>query len=59
MVNPNNNMNAYNQALIINRDLKKRIDKANAIIDELIKSDEIVHTKVFLNEIKEILNGRH
>jgi len=35
MANPNNNMNAYNQALIINRDLKKRIDKANAIIDNL------------------------
>ena len=35
MSNPNNNMNAYKQALEINRDLKKRIDKANEIIDNL------------------------
>ena len=32
MPNPNNNMNMYNQALQINRDLKKRIDRANAIV---------------------------
>ncbi len=61
MVNPNNNMNAYNQALIINRDLKKRIDKANAIIDNLRewKYNETDDYEDALNKIKEILNGRH
>jgi hypothetical protein len=34
MANPNNNMNAYNQALEINRDLKKKLDKAFTI-DEI------------------------
>jgi|14BtaG_2_1085337.scaffolds.fasta_scaffold42601_3 hypothetical protein len=44
MANPNNNMNAYNQALIINRDLKKRIDKANEIVDALLTGDGRVYT---------------
>ena len=59
MVNPNNNMNAYNQALIINRDLKKRIDKANAIIDNLRewKYNETDDYEDALNKIKEVLNG--
>jgi hypothetical protein len=56
MANPNNNMNAYNQALIINRDLKKRIDKANAIIDNLLEVNEHLQ---YLHDLKEILNGRH
>ena len=34
MSNPNNNMNAYKQALEINRDLKKKLDKAFTI-DEI------------------------
>ena len=34
MSNPNNNMNAYNQALQINRDLKKKLDKSFTI-DEI------------------------
>ncbi len=34
MSNPNNNMNAYNQALQINRDLKKKLDKTFTI-DEI------------------------
>lgn len=61
MVNPNNNMNAYDQALRINRDLKKRIDKANAIIDNLRewKYNETDDYEDALNKIKEILNGRH
>ena len=34
MSNPNNNMNAYNQALQINRDLKRKLDKSFTI-DEI------------------------
>jgi len=61
MPNPNNNMNMYNQALQINRDLKKRIDKANEIIDNLIEcEDENVspNGRLELSKLKEILNGR-
>lgn len=59
MANPNNNMNAYNQALIINRDLKKRIDKAIAIIDNLRewKYNETDDYEDAFNKIKEALNG--
>jgi len=56
MPNPNNNMNMYNQALQINRDLKKRIDKANEIIDNLLEVNEHLQ---YLHDLKEILNGRH
>ena len=35
MSNPNNNMNAYKQALQINRDLKKEMDAVWAVIDEV------------------------
>jgi len=61
MANPNNNMNAYNQALIINRDLKKRIDRANEIIDNLRewKYNETDDYEDALNKIKEVLNGWH
>ncbi len=61
MPNPNNNMNMYNQALQINRDLKKRIDKANEIIDNLRewKYNETDDYEDAFNKIKEILNGRH
>ena len=37
MSNPNNNKNFNDEALKINRALKKRIDKANAIVDNLIQ----------------------
>ena len=52
MANPNNNMNAYKQALQINRDLKKKIDRANKIIDELLEANEHLQ---YLHELKEIL----
>ena len=39
MVNPNNNNNFNEEALKINRALKKKLDKANAIVDKLIKYD--------------------
>ena len=55
MANPNNNMNAYNQALIINRDLKKRIDRANEIVDELLESNEHLQ---YLHDLKEAQIGR-
>ena len=37
MSNPNNNQNFNEEALKINRALKKRMDKANAIVDNLIQ----------------------
>ena len=46
-------MDAYNQALIINRDLKKRIDNANKIIDELIEVNEHLQ---YLHALKSALN---
>ena len=56
-------MNAYKQALEINRELKRendklkeRIDKANAIIDNLLEVNEHLQ---YLHDLKEILNGRH
>ena len=36
-MNPNNNQNFNDEALKINRALKKRLDKANAIIDKLLE----------------------
>ena len=39
MSNPNNNQNFNDEALKINRALKKKLDKANAIVDKLIKYD--------------------
>jgi hypothetical protein len=35
MTNPNNNMNAYKQALQINRDLKRENDALSEVVDEL------------------------
>jgi|DEB0MinimDraft_12_1074336.scaffolds.fasta_scaffold41974_3 exonuclease VII small subunit len=61
MPNPNNNMNMYNQALQINRDLKKRIDKANAIVDKLLEYSNIYDEEDYEDafaDLKEILNGR-
>ncbi len=37
MSNPNNNKNFNDEALRINRALKKRLDKANAIVDRLLE----------------------
>ena len=41
MSNPNNNKNFNDEALKINRALKKRIDKANAIVDNLLEYSSI------------------
>ena len=61
MSNPNNNMNAYNQALQINRDLKKKLDKAFTI-DEIedewfsIYNEELKEDNPrFLDELKQRL----
>tara|TARA_R110002020_G_scaffold119733_1_gene273141 strand:+ start:3101 stop:3328 length:228 start_codon:yes stop_codon:yes gene_type:complete len=35
MTNPNNNMNAYKQALQINRNLKRENDALSEVVDEL------------------------
>ena len=48
MANPNNNMNAYNQALEINRELKKKLDKSFTI-DEI----EDVWFSIYNEELKE------
>ena len=53
MTNPNNNQNAYNQALKINRALKKRIDRANLIVDALLEANEHLQ---YLHTLKEVLN---
>jgi hypoxanthine-guanine phosphoribosyltransferase len=55
MSNPNNNMNAYNQALKINRALKKRIDRANLIVDDLLEANEHLQ---YLHDLKEVLNAQ-
>ena len=52
-MNPNYNMNVYKQALEINRDLKKRIDRATSIIDELLEANEHLQ---YLHDLKEVLN---
>lgn len=59
MANPNNNMNAYNQALIINRDLKRRIDRANAIIDELLTGDGRIYTDENCNRPNNTISDEH
>ena len=43
MTNPNNNMNAYNQALKINRDLKRENDRLEEEIKLLL---EIIEEQV-------------
>ena len=48
MPNPNNNMNMYNQALQINRDLKKKLDKTFTI-DEIVD----VWFSIYNEELKE------
>jgi len=59
-MNPNYNMNVYKQALEINRALKKRIDRATLIIDELLDSKYALaneHLR-YLHDLKEVLNGK-
>ena len=61
MPNPNNNKHFNDEALKINRDLKKRIDKANAIVDKLLEYSNIYDEEDYEDafaELKEILNVR-
>ena len=46
-------MNVYKQALQINKDLKRRIDNANKIVDELLEVNEHMQ---YLHTLKEVLN---
>ena len=48
-------MNAYNQALKINRALKKRIDRANLIVGDLLEANEHLQ---YLHDLKEVLNAQ-
>ncbi len=59
MANPNNNMNAYNQALIINRDLKKKLD-ISFTIDEIKEAwiDLANHGMISANDLVEELEQR-
>ena len=59
MANPNNNMNAYNQALQINRDLKKKLDKAFTI-DEIkeARNDLVNHGFLSSSDLIEELEQR-
>ena len=60
MSNPNNNKNFNDEALKINRALKKRIDKANAIVDNLLGEHEEAYMSneqlQYLQKLKEILS---
>jgi|TARA_R110002111_G_C5717655_1_gene347350 hypothetical protein len=59
-MNPNNNQNFNDEALKINRALKKRIDKANAIVDNLLGEHEEAYMSneqlQYLQKLKEILS---
>jgi len=59
MSNPNNNMNAYNQALQINRDLKKKLD-ISFTIDEIKKArnDLVNHGFLSSSDLIEELEQR-
>ena len=59
MSNPNNNQNFNEEALKINRALKKRIDKANAIVDKLLENSNLYDLEDYEDafaELKEILS---
>tara|TARA_R110000744_G_scaffold146928_1_gene259863 strand:- start:25 stop:201 length:177 start_codon:yes stop_codon:yes gene_type:complete len=58
MTNPNNNKNFNEEALKINRALKKRIDKAIRLIDDFIEFDSNFKEdyEVVLEKLKEILS---
>jgi hypothetical protein len=52
MPNPNKNKHFNDEALRINRALKKKIDRANAIVDELLEANEHLQ---YLHDLKEAL----
>ena len=59
MSNPNNNKNFNDEALRINRALKKRLDKANAIVDKLLENSNLYELEAYedaFTELKEILD---
>ena len=59
MSNPNNNRNFNDEALRINRALKKRLDKANAIVDKLLENSNLYELEDYEDafaELKEILD---
>ena len=56
MTNPNNNMNAYKQALQINRDLKRENDALSEVVDEL--DDFLSNYFNVLNDEDDIVVGR-
>jgi len=61
MSNPNNNKNFNDEALRINRALKKRLDKANAIVDKLLENSNLYDLEDYedaFTELKEILCTR-
>jgi len=53
MSNPNNNMNAYRQALEINRKLKREIDKLSSMNDKLKEK-----IKLLMEIIEEQVNAQ-
>ena len=58
-MNPNNNQNFNEEALKINRALKKRMDKANAIVDKLLENSNLYDLEDYEDafaELKEILS---
>ena len=58
-MNPNKNQNFNDEALKINRALKKRIDKANAIVDKLLENSNLYDLEDYedaFDELKEILS---
>ena len=59
MSNPNNNQNFNDEALKINRALKKKLDKANEIVKVLIYFEQdrmSTSGQKSLDELKEILS---
>ena len=58
-MNPNKNQNFNDEALKINRALKKRLDKANAIVDKLLENSNLYDLEDYedaFEELKEILS---
>ena len=58
-MNPNKNQNFNDEALKINRALKKRIDKANSIVDKLLENSNLYDLEDYEDafaELKEILS---
>ena len=58
-MNHNKNQNFNDEALKINRALKKRMDKANAIVDKLLENSNLYDLEDYedaFEELKEILS---